>query len=170
MKVILYLATSVNGHTTVGSDGTDWVTRETIEDFSKLNIQTGVVVMGKRTYESFGDDFPQPNCLNIVMTKDKSLLSKTIEGALFTDENPRAIVNLVEEKGYKEIFLIGGATANTSFLAAGLINEVWINIHPILIGNGKYLFNEVENIDILNLDLIEFSKFNGNQILLKYSM
>lgn len=168
MKVIQYLAISINGHITVGDDGTDWVTPKTIEDFGKLNLGCGVVVMGKRTYEMFGNDFPQPDCLNIVMTRDPELLKKQMEGALFTDKDPMGIVKIAEEKGFKQLFVVGGTQTNTAFLKANLIDEVWINIHPIIIGHGKYLFDEVPEISIKNLELRDSKPFDGGQMLLKY--
>lgn len=170
MKVIQYLATSVNGHITVGEDGTDWVTPKTIEDFGKLNLECGIVVMGKRTYEMFGNDFPQKDCLNVVMTKDSELLQKQIEGALFTDKSPKEIIQLAEEKGFKQLFLVGGTQTNTSFLKMNLIDEIWINIHPIIIGYGKYLFDEVSEINIRDLELLKSDSFEGGQMLLKYKV
>lgn len=170
MKIIQYLATSINGHITVGEDGTDWVTPKTIEDFGKLNIECGVVVMGKRTYEMFGDDFPQPDCLNIVMTRDAELLKKQMEGGLFTDKDPDGIVKIAEEKGFKQLFVVGGTQTNTAFLKDNLIDEIWINIHPIIIGHGKYLFEEVTEISTKNLELFESQSFDGSQVLLKYRL
>src|SRR3989344_4773878 len=114
MKVIQYLATSVNGHITVGEDGTDWVTPQTIAGFGNLNKECGVVVMGKRTYEMFGSDFPQKDCLNVVMTRDSELLKKQIDGAIFTDKSPKEILQLAEEKGFKKLFLVGGTQTNTA--------------------------------------------------------
>lgn len=170
MKVILYLATSVNGHITVGDDGTDWVTPQTIEDFGILNKECGIVVMGKRTFEMFGNDFPQENCLNVVMTKDPVLLKKQIDGAFFTDKTSREIIQFAEEKGFKQLFVVGGTQTNTAFLKEDLIDEVWVNIHPIIIGHGKYLFNEEQTIDIKKLELYESKPFDGGQILLHYKV
>ena len=170
MKVIQYLATSVNGHISVGDDGTDWVTPKTIEDFGKLNLECGVVVMGKRTYEMFGNDFPQKDCLNIVMTKDEELLKKEMEGALFTDKDPNGIIQIAEEKGFKQLFVVGGTKTNTAFLKENLIDEIWINIHPIIIGHGKYLFDEVSETSIKELELYESNSFGDGQVLLKYKV
>lgn len=170
MKVIQYLATSVNGHITIGQDGTDWVSPETINDFGKLNIECGVVVMGKRTYESFGNDFPQKGCLNIVMTKDPELIKKQVGGALFTDKGPKGVIQIAEEKGFKQLFVVGGTQTNTSFLKEKLIDEIWINIHPIIIGHGKYLFNEVPEISIMNLELYESRPFKNGKMVLKYRL
>ena len=170
MKVIQYLATSINGHITIGDGGTDWVTPQTIRDFDKLNNECGVVAMGKTTYESFGSDFPQKDCLNIVMTTDKELLNKQIEGALFTDKSPKEVIQIAEEKGFSKLFLIGGAKTNTSFLKDNSIDEIWINIHPIIIGHGKYLFDELQNISNVDLELLGSEKFGSDQFLLKYKV
>ena len=168
MKVIHYLATSVNGHITVGDDGTDWVSPQTLADFAKLNKEIGIVVMGKRTYEMFGNDFPQKDCLNIVMTKDPERLGKQMEGAMFTDEDPKGVIKIAEEKGFSQLFLVGGTQTNTAFLRENLIDEIWINIHPIIIGHGKYLFGEDSEISIKDLELFESLPFEGGQMLLKY--
>ena len=170
MKVIQYLATSINGHVTVGDGGTDWVTSQTIEDFDKLNKECGVVVMGKTTYATFGSDFPQKDCLNIVMTTDKELLNKQIDGALFTDKGPKEVIKIGEVKGFSKLFLVGGTKTNTSFLQDNLIDEVWINIHPLIIGHGKYLFDELQDISIKELELLELEKQENNQVLLKYKV
>lgn len=170
MKVIQYLATSINGHVTVGDGGTDWVTSQTINDFDKLNKECGVVVMGKTTYESFGSDFPQKDCLNIVLTTDKELLNKQIDGALFTNKSPKEVIQIAEEKGFTKIFLVGGMKTNTSFLSDNIIDEIWINIHPLIIGHGKYLFDEIEEISTADLELLESEKFEGNQMRLKYKI
>jgi dihydrofolate reductase len=170
MKVIQYLAISVNGHITVGEDGTDWVTPQTIADFGNLNKESGIVVMGKRTYEMFGPDFPQKNCLNVVMTRDSELLRKQMDGALFTDKSPKGIIQLAEEKGFKRLFLVGGTQTNTTFLKDNLIDEVWINVIPVIIGHGKYLFSELSDISIKDLELYESKPFEGGQMLLKYKI
>lgn len=170
MKVIQYLATSVNGHITVGDGGTDWVTSQTINGFDKLNKECGVVVMGKTTYESFGSDFPQKDCLNIVITTDKELLNKQIDGALFNDKSPKEVIKIAEEKGFNKLFLVGGTKTNTSFLKDNLIDEVWINIHPLIIGHGKYLFEELQEISTIDLELFESEKLDGGQMLLKYKI
>ena len=170
MKVIQYLATSINGHITIGKNGTDWVTSQTIEDFDKLNKECGVVVMGKTTYESFDSGFPQKDCLNIVMTTDKELLNKQIDGALFIDKSPEEVIQIAEEKGFTKLFLVGGTKTNASFLKDNLIDEIWINIHPIVIGHGKYLFDELPDISTVGLELLESEKFEGGQMLLKYKI
>lgn len=170
MKTILYLATSVNGHITLGNDDTDWAGSKTIDDFRKLNLECGIVVMGRRTFEMFGKDFPQPNCLNVVITTDKNLLGKSLDGALFTDKSPKEIVEMATIKGFRKLFLVGGEKINSSFLKDNLIDQIWTNIHPLLIGNGKYLFEEINNINTVDLELLSCVSFDEQQVLLKYKV
>ncbi len=58
MKVILYMATSVNGLITKGKDDSDWVAETDWNEFDSLMRDCGFMVMGRKTYEIFGGDFP----------------------------------------------------------------------------------------------------------------
>src|SRR5689334_11805472 len=98
MKVILYMATSINGYITKGEDDSDWVSEVDWEEFNALKNESGIIVMGSRTYQQFEDDFPQEGALNVVMTHNPALLSKQVEGALFTDKTPSEVIQMAQEK------------------------------------------------------------------------
>ena len=104
------------------------------------------------------------------MTTDKELLNKQIEGASFTDRSPKEAIQIAEEKGFTKLFLVGGTKINTSFLKDNLIDEIWINIHPVVIGHGKYLFDELQDTSTVDLELLESEKFGNDQFLLKYKI
>ena len=50
--------------------------------------------------------------------------------------------------------IMGGANTVNQYLAAGLIDELWLHIAPVTIGAGTRLFDGVPN---LNLEPIEVS-------------
>jgi dihydrofolate reductase len=54
------------------------------------------------------------------------------------------VQQLKKEEG-KNIWLFGGASLTTSFLKAGLIDELLLAIHPIILGAGKALFIGIDN-------------------------
>ena len=109
MKTILYMATSINGYITNGDNDSDWVTKTDWKQFDKLLRVSGVIVMGKHTFEQFGEDFPVNGAFNIVMTHDPQLLKNSIPNkALFTDKSPKEVLALVEKKGFTQMMLIGG--------------------------------------------------------------
>jgi len=143
MKVILYMAISVNGYITNGDDDSDWVSDVDWHQFDQILRESKIMVMGKRTYEYFGDDFPCEGALNVVMTHDTELLKKeATKKALFTDKSPQELISYCQDQGYSQLMLIGGQTLNTSFLQENLIDEVWLSVHPIFIGKGKRVVEE----------------------------
>lgn len=146
MKTILYMAISVTGKTTSGSDDTSWVQESDVKRMDALMTHCGVMVMGKTTYESFGNDLPLDKALIVVMTHDKDLLAKNQEDLIFTDSSPKEILNMLEERGFHEVMLAGGEQLNSSFLNAHLIDELRLIVKPLLIGQGKSLFDTPLNL------------------------
>ena len=159
MKVILYMATSINGLITQGRDDSDWVAKSDWNEFDKLMKSCGIMVMGRRTYEIFGDDFPCEGAVNVVMTSNKKLLKqKTPDNVIFTDKSPQEVIKMVGEKGFDNLMLIGGMALNTSFLKDNLVDEIWLSVHPLLIGKGLGvmdrlpLFRKLKKLGIKELD------------------
>jgi len=162
------MAVSVNGYITYGEDNSDWVSETDWQVFDKLKNETGIMVMGSKTFEQFQDDFPLGGALNVVMTHKPDLLSKQVDGVLFTDKAPKEVVEMVKEKGYGQLMLIGGRDLNTSFQKDRLINEIWLDIHPVLFGDGKAIFDKINLFQ--NLSMIGLTKLDNSQVLVKYKL
>ena len=169
MKVILYMATSVNGNITSGKSDSDWVDKADWKMFHKVITDSGVMVMGSETYKQFATDFPQKGALNVVVTKKKNLLAKNIKGVLFTNKSPKELITELSKQGYKQIALIGGETLNTSFIKENFIDEVYVDIHPLLIGKGLRLFGEI-NKYFKKLKLMNVTKMDHDLVLLRYKV
>lgn len=163
------MATSVNGNITLGKSDSDWVDKADWEMFHKTITDAGVMIMGSETYKQFADDFPLKGALNVVVTNKKGLLSKNIEGALFTNLKPKALLQKLSEDGYKQVALIGGQTLNTSFIKENLVNEIYVDVHPYLIGEGLRLFSELENY-FKKLKLLDVTKLKNDLVLLHYKI
>lgn len=167
MKTILYMATSISGKTTSGKDNTDWVEEADIERLWSEITRCGVMIMGKSTYDSFGDDLPLGKALLVVMTHDKDLLAKKQEGLIFTNSSPKEVLNMLKGKGYQEVMLAGGESLNSTFLNDNLVDEIRIIVKPIAIGQGKSLFNAPKDI---NLKLLDNTLLNNGSIELNYEI
>jgi dihydrofolate reductase len=141
MKVILYMAISVDGYIAKRDDNTDWVCNMDWRVFSRMLRDAGCIVMGRRTYEVSGEDFPYDCDLNIVMTSDSSLHGKLSKKVIFTDKNPRGIVDLAKGRGFDSLLVIGGGKTNAAFLEEGLIDEIFLSLHPKVLGDGIKLFD-----------------------------
>ena len=141
MRTILYMATSLTGKITSGENDTSWVEESDVERMDTEMVKCGVMVMGRTTYDSFGGDLPLGKALLVVMTHDKDLLSQSDDKLIFTDSTPKEILNMLEAKGYTSVLLAGGENLNSSFLKTNLIDEIRVIVKPLIIGNGKSLFN-----------------------------
>lgn len=144
MKVILYMAISVDGYIAKKNNNTDWVCDTDWDVFSKMVKDAGCIVMGRKTYEVSGDDFPYDCDLNIVMTRNEDLVSKSSTKVVFTNKRPHEIVELAKEKGFDNLLVIGGGKLNATFLNAKLIDEIYLSVHPKIFGDGIKLFDRGE--------------------------
>ncbi|HEX6752441.1 MAG TPA: dihydrofolate reductase family protein [Solirubrobacterales bacterium] len=60
-----------------------------------------------------------------------------------------------EAAGGKDVSLGGGADVAQQYLAAGLLDEVQLNVVPLLLGGGKRLFENVAGVELEQIEIIE---------------
>ncbi len=65
-----------------------------------------------------------------------------------------ALSKAKEVAGNRDVKISGGASTVNQYLAAGLIDELWLHIVPVTVGAGTRLFEGVSN---LNLEPVEVS-------------
>jgi dihydrofolate reductase len=70
-----------------------------------------------------------------------------------TDGIEAALAQARRAAGGKDVSLAGGAKAARQFLAAGLVDEMEINLAPTLVGSGERLFDGVGD-DLHGLELV----------------
>jgi dihydrofolate reductase len=71
-----------------------------------------------------------------------------------TDGIESALKKAKKAAGNRDVKIMGGANTINQYLAAGLIDELWVHIVPVTIGSGSRLFEGVQG---LNLEPIEVS-------------
>lgn len=166
MKIITNMAISADGYIANRNDNTDWVSKIDWKLFLKMVKETGCIVMGRRTYEVCLKDFPFKGALNIVMTKRKNI--KDSKNAIFTNKSPKEVAKIAKEKGFDKLLIIGGGKINGAFLKAGLIDEIYLDIHPVILGNGIKVFDMGEFNS--KLKLMEVRQFKKDLVLLHYRL
>lgn len=101
----------------------------------------------------------------------KIVLSRTMSGeglentTVISDDLTSNINNIKNREG-KNILIFGSPRASHSLLSLGLIDEFWIFVNPVLLGEGMPLFKDVR--EITKLKLIESRTFSGGVIALHY--
>jgi len=167
MNVIIYLASSVNGMISNQKNVPDWLSPEYGQGFMSICQRTKAVIMGKTTYHILAPDYlplKEDGSL-VVLTHDTNLLPPQ-PNVFFTDKSPRDIIALLESKGHTEAVIIGGTLTVSEFLKAGLVNELYLVIEPVLFDAGLPVLKDV-NKDF-KLDLSDIEQLNANTVQLHY--
>ncbi|HEV8420379.1 MAG TPA: dihydrofolate reductase family protein, partial [Actinomycetota bacterium] len=99
----------------------------------------------------------------------KIVYSRTLEGAdwnttVVRDIVPEEIMELKAQPGGD--LALGGADLAAAFMRHDLIDEYRLYVHPVIIGQGKPLFQASDNK--FNLQLAETRTFGNGVVLLRY--
>ena len=147
MKVVAIMVSSINGRVTDGSssDIHSWTSVEDQRLFAKTLKKEKLIVMGSKTYEA-GKKYRRvyPHQRRVVLTRTPQRYAKeAVLGAIeFTDRTPRQIVANTTKQGFARMLLVGGPQTNRGFFAAGLVDELWLTIEPVILGDGVPLIRE----------------------------
>jgi dihydrofolate reductase len=169
MKVIVYMAVTPNGMIARENDATDFVTKTEWKSFDRASRKAGNIVMGRRTFEIVRDDgqFPFKERLNVVMTRKKTR-NKWGKDVVFTAASPRGVVGMLRRRGFKTVFVGGGGKVNSAFMRAGIVDEVFLDVEPSIIGKGIPLFAGAAFEK--KLRLVGTRKLSPNEIQLRYKV
>jgi dihydrofolate reductase len=133
--------------------------------------QADAVLLGRRTYLEFAmlwpnqdSDVPMADFLN---NSPKYVVSSTLNtlewqpATLIKGTLAEEIMKLKQQSG-KNILIPGSPTLVRSLLRYGLLDELSLNICPVVVGSGMQLFDEINNQ--VNLKLVD-SKIFSNGVL-----
>jgi dihydrofolate reductase len=98
----------------------------------------------------WGDDPPFHTPVFVLTHHEREPLAKQ-GGTTFTfvtDGIESALEQAKEAAGGKDVALGGGASAAQQYLAAGLIDEMQLNVVPVLLGAGTRLFEGIPDADV----------------------
>ncbi len=114
----------------------------------------GPLLFGRRTYEQFASFWPHQTDGNpftpVLDAAHKYVASSTLtddrdlpwqNSSLLAPDVPGAVRALKEEEG-KDIGILGSGVLVRSLLGQGLIDELLLLIHPLVLGEGTRLFPE----------------------------
>lgn len=164
MKIILIMVMSADGIIAKNDNHNafTWTSQEDKDHFLNLSKQIGVVVMGGNTFRASGrNTYPGRMAYVLTNNPEQYEFGENVEALSGT---PQAVAAELRNRGHEQVALIGGATVNRDFLRAGLIDEIFLTVEPIIFGRGLHLFEE-DDLEI-KLKLISSMKFNEQGTLL----
>jgi dihydrofolate reductase len=119
--------------------------------------------MGRRMFdhaeEPWGDDPPFHTQVFVLTHRAREPLVKE-GGTTFTfvtDGIERALEEAKAAAGDKDVSIAGGANAIQQYLKAGLLDEMQIHVVPVLLGDGRRLFEDLgtEPIELEGIRVID---------------
>lgn len=154
-KVILYIATSLDGYIAKPNDDLSFlsIVEKEGEDYGYADFIKSVdtVILGRKTYDwimAHVPEFVHADKNTFVITRtERSSIGKTN----FYNDSLKALITKLKNEPGKNIFIDGGAEIVNELLKENLIDEFIISIMPILVGNGTRLFNDGRPEQILEL-------------------
>ncbi len=167
IKVILYMATSVNGYIAKKDGDSDWVSEIDSKIFEKKIKEAGCVIVGRKTfYQYYGDLYPVGDATNIVLTNDVTRQDEN-KNVVFVF-SPKEAIQIAEQKGYDKVLLIGGGQVNGSFINNDLIDEIFFSVHPLVLGKGIKIFENLKKQ--VNLKFVGSKELEEGLIQLHYKI
>ena len=166
-KVVLGLGISLDGYIARRNGAVDFLFMP--KDYSMAEFFAGVdtALMGRKTYDiakKLGGGSFGPKMAAYVFSRKRPPGDR--DGVTFTNRSPAVLVGQLRKRDGKDIWLMGGGELIRDFLKADLVDELYIGIVPVLLGEGIPLFPA--GFPQREFALIENKSFSRGLIALKY--
>jgi len=171
MRSVIYgAACSLDGFIADAGGGVDWLHFSSdVNDFMKAFWKrVDTVIMGRKTWEvaatqGGGGSMPGIKATYVFSRTLTSISNKKVK---LVSTDPGEFVRDLKEQAGKDICVLGGGDFGRSLLAAGVVDEVGVNMHPVLLGSGVPLFLDAGKR--IALELIENRTIHGGCVLATY--
>ncbi|WP_264538163.1 dihydrofolate reductase family protein [Flavobacterium sp. N1736] len=175
-KVILNLAVSLDGFIEGPNGEIDWCIMDDDMNFDAFIASIDTMFYGRVSYDAWGNFEPDENTSpaektmwQAIHSKNKFVFSsqeRDDKKATFITSNIEEKVAEIKQQKGKDIWLYGGAKLIKTFLDLGLIDIYKISVHPIVLGSGKPLFEDLK--ERIGLELIDTRVFRSGVVELTY--
>lgn len=165
MKTILWATLSANGNYAQSTPDNP-PKPEALRDFAEHAKAHGNFVVGRKTFEGFAANGPNPEFadLDIVVVSSQPVI---VPGVIWA-ATPSLALRRLEDLGRHTALLSGGESLHKAFLANGLVDEAVFNIAPVLEGEGLRV--HLPRGSHRNVTLLEVKELGGGIVQLRYSL
>jgi dihydrofolate reductase len=183
-KLVLFMHTTLDGFVAGPNGEMDWINAdEEIFDYAgKRTTESDTALYGRLTYQMMQAYWPtaaeQPaatkhdiehskwysRVTKVVLSR--SLKGSNLPGTKIISENLSKEINQLKQETARDIMMFGSPSAAHSLMAENLIDDYWLFVNPILLGQGIPLFKGTKNKT--KLKLLETSPFSSGVVCLHY--
>jgi dihydrofolate reductase len=183
-KLRLHVNMSVDGCIAGPNGEMDWMVGllddEIIKYTSKIHEPVDTILLGRNMTDGFisywlnvmnKPDDPWNAFAKKMIDTPKVVFTKTLNKSewintdIATGDLKEEITKIKSQKG-GDIIVYGGASFDSSLIKEKLIDEFYLFINPVAIGNGMTIFKDLNEIQ--KYTLIESKAFESGKVLLRY--
>ncbi len=183
-NLIFFMHTSLDGFVAGLNGEMNWikVDEEMFDFVATMTDKSDTALYGRVTYEMMQSYWPtageKPNAskhdkehsawYNKVskVVLSKTISEKELKNTTVISDNLADNINKIKKQNGKNILIFGSPRASQSLLNEGLIDEFWLFVNPIILGQGMPLFKNVT--ETTKLKLVETKTFSCGVIALHY--
>jgi dihydrofolate reductase len=191
MRTVTYGgAVSLDGFLADVSGAVDWLyfSKDVQQEMAEFWKDVDVILMGRKTYAvaAASADSPEAREVEAALEENEKKRRKKNEPAMRTyvfsrtlkaidkpgvelvSADAAAFVRDLKQRPGGRICLMGGGELAQSLIAEGLVDEVGLNIHPILLGAGVPVFRDPGHR--VAFTLTGCRQMDGGCVLVKYAL
>lgn len=182
-KLIAQMELTLDGFMTGPNGEMDWFSLD--PEAWKLRVDKynsiGTVLLGRKNYEGFAGFWPlmatnpAASATDVRFSKwldatPKVVFSRTLKetawqhSRLATSDLAEEVSKLKAQSG-KDALVMSSASIIQACMKLGLLDELWLTVHPVILGNGRRLFEQRAN-----LELVESKIFASGQFFVRYAI
>jgi dihydrofolate reductase len=157
-RVVYYAAMSLDGYIAEADDTLDWLTGfeavppgegvETVEGgYEEFYEEVGALVFGSATYEWLlghmerGGSWPYAGMPCWILSSRELPQPDGGQVAIVNAPVTELFDEMIAAAGDRKLWVVGGGNVASQFADAGLIDDVWVTVVPVVLGSGKPLFD-----------------------------
>jgi dihydrofolate reductase len=172
-KVIYGGACSLDGMFAARDGAVDWLhfSKDVEAIMRESWASADTVLLGRKTWEwaasQQGPDDPSVTGVTSYVFS-RTLTSIPDKNAQLVTSNAGDFVRKLKAAPGKDIIVMSGGNFATSLLKAGVIDEIGLNIHPLLLGAGPQAF--LDTGGRIQLELLETRALDGGCVMVRYAV
>jgi dihydrofolate reductase len=167
-KVVLGIGISLDGYIARLNGAVDFLFMPKDYSMAPFFANIDTALMGRKTLDAAlkmgGGEFSGSSMATYVFSR--SLPPGKRDGVTFTRQAPSALIRQIRKRPGKNIWLMGGGELARDFLKTDLVDELYIGMVPVLLGEGIPLFPP--GFPQREFSLVENNTYSKGLIALKY--
>ena len=168
-KVTYGAAVSLDGFIAGPAEEIDWLRPSPDVNAIMRESWKGVdaMLMGRKTYEFAARSGGGPDMASKIATYVFSgTMTEAPAGAELVRADAVGFVRDLKQKPGGDIILMGGGELAGALIEGGVVDEIGLNVHPVLLGAGAPMFVTIARR--VELDLVEARPIARDCVLLRY--